>query len=51
MKIPQFIAGAAVAAIIGLQAWMLVSISTLKEQMAALSVEVKHLAVDKYAIK
>ena len=39
MKVPPFIATAVVTAILALQGWMLMEISTLKQNTAVLAVE------------
>ena len=44
MKVPPLIVAAALGAIISLQSWMLVKISTLAETVAGLSVKVELLA-------
>jgi hypothetical protein len=43
MKIHPLIVSAAIAAILGLQAWMLTKISTLSERVAGLAVKVELL--------
>jgi hypothetical protein len=44
IKVPEFVAAAALAAILSLQGWMLLQISHLDEKVAGLSVRVEYLA-------